>query len=370
LEQFRARFPIFRHRVYVNSCSQGALSLDVEAAVAAFLDSWRSGGSPWDQWVGEVERLRALFAASIGADADEIAVMPNASAAIGAIATALSFDGERRSVVLGRFEFPTMAHVWQAQERRGARIEWVEPCGETLPVEQYAARIDARTLIVPVTHVCFRNGYRLDVARLAALCRERGAYMMLDDYQRTGTAPLDVHALGVDFLVSGALKYLLGPSGVAFLYVRRGLIDRFEPLSTGWFGRVDPFAFSVETFDWSASARRFETGSPPVPAIYAAAAGLDLLRTLEPAAIDAQIARLVARFVSGAKDRGLDVMTPDDPAARGPLVVVRSADAAMLVQRLAARGIVVSARGTGVRVSFHAYNNEQDVDTVLAALDV
>ena len=368
-EQFRARFPIFGHRIYLNSCSQGALSLEVEAAVGAFLDSWRSEGSPWDRWVGEVERLRASFAASIGADADEIAVMPNASAAIGAIATALSFDTDRRSVVLGGLEFPTMAHVWQAQQRRGARIEWVTPRGETLTVEQYAACIDERTLIVPATHVCFRNGYRLDITRLAALCRERGAYMMLDDYQRTGTAPLDVHALGVDFLVTGALKYLLGPSGVAFLYVRRGLIERLEPLSTGWFGRVDPFAFSLEAFDWSASARRFETGSPPVPTVYAAAAGLDLLRTLDPAAIEGQIARLVERFVGAAKSRGLDVITPEDPGARGPLVVIRSTNAAALVQRLAARGIIVSSRGTGLRVSFHAYNNEQDVDAVLEALD-
>jgi selenocysteine lyase/cysteine desulfurase len=368
-ERFRARFPIFGRRVYLNSCSQGALSLDVEAAIASFVESWRQAGSPWDRWVGEVDRLRASFAAAIGADTGEIAVMPNASTAIAAIATALTFDDDRRGVLLGEFEFPTMAHVWQAQQRRGARIDWVPAVGETLPVEQYAARIDERTLIVPATHVCFRNGYRLDVARLAALCRERGAYCMLDDYQRTGTAPLDVHALGVDFLVSGALKYLLGPPGVAFLYVRRALVERLEPLSTGWFGRVDPFAFSLAPVDWSSSARRFETGSPPVPNVYAAAAGLDLLRTLDPAAIDARIGRLADRFSGGARMRGFDVTTPADAAARGPLVVVRSSDAGTLVQRLADRGIIVSARANGLRVSFHGYNNEQDVDTVLDALD-
>jgi selenocysteine lyase/cysteine desulfurase len=355
--------------VYLNSCSQGALSLDVEAAVANFLDSWRTLGSPWDRWVGEVERLRAAVADAIGADADEVAVMPNASTAIAAIATALAFDADRRDVVLGEFEFPTMTHVWLAQQRRGARIVWVRAQGETLPVEQYAACIDERTLIVPATHVCFRNGYRLDIPRLAALCRERGAYLMLDDYQRTGTAPLDVHALGVDFMVTGALKYLIGPPGVAFLYVRRGLIEQLEPLSTGWFGRVDPFAFSIDRLDWSPSARRFESGSPPVPNVYAAAAGLELLRTVGPVAIEAQIGRLVERFVSGARARGFELATPDDPGARGPLVVVRSADAATLVRRLEDRGIVASARGTGLRVSFHAYNNEQDVDVVLEALD-
>lgn len=369
LEQFRSRFPIFDHRVYVNSCSQGALSLEVAAAFGAFTESWHTHGSPWDRWVGEVERLRTLLAASIGADADEIAVMPNASTAIAAIATALTFDTDRRAVVLGEFEFPTMTHVWLAQQRRGAEIVWVPARGEALPIESYAERIDARTLIVPAAHVCFRNGYRLDIPRLAALCRDRGAYFMLDDYQRTGTAPLDVHALGVDFMVTGALKYLLGSAGVAFLYVRRALIARLEPLTTGWFGRVDPFQFSLDPLDWSSSARRFETGSPPVPNAYAAAAGIELLGTIGPTAIEAQIGRLVERFASGARARDFEVATSANPAERGPLVVVRSTDAATLASRLANRGIVLSARGDGLRASFHAYNNEQDVDAVLEALD-
>ena len=369
LPQFRARFPIFTHKVYVNSCSQGALSVDVEAALAAFTDSWHTHGSPWEQWVDEVERLRKAFARTIGAETDEIAVMPNASVAAAAIATALAFDTNRRAVVLGEFEFPSMAHVWLAQERRGADIRWVPAVGDTLPVEQYEACIDERTLIVPAAHVCFRNGYRTDIRRLGALCRERGAYVMLDDYQRTGTAPLDVHALGVDFLVTGALKYLLGPAGIAFLYVRRALIDRLEPLSTGWFGRVNPFAFSLDELDWAPSARRFETGSPAVPNAYAAAAGLDLLNTLDPVTVEAQIARLVARLVDGARGRGFAVATPDAPAERGPLVVIRSPDAAALAGGLARRGIVASARGTGLRVSFHAYNTDDDVDAVLAGLD-
>src|SRR5687768_9044534 len=369
LERFRSRFPILGRRIYVNSCSQGALSLDVESALVAFTESWHTHGSPWDRWVGEVERLRAAFAATIGADADEIAVMPNASNAIAAIATALSFDTDRRTVVLGEFEFPTTSHVWLAQHRRGARIGWVRATGETLPVEHYAAQIDERTLIVPATHVCFRNGYRLDISRLAALCRERGAYFMLDDYQRTGTAPLDVHALGVDFMVTGALKYLIGPAGLAYLYVRRDLIERLEPLSTGWFGRVDPFAFSIDRLDWSPSARRFETGSPPVPNAYAAAAGIDLLQTVGLTAIEEQVNRLVDRFATGARERGFDVATPDDAARRGALVVVRSTDAAEMVRRLEGRGVIASARGTGIRVSFHAYNNDEDVDGVLEALD-
>ena len=369
LDQFRARFPIFDRRIYVNSCSQGALSLEVEQAMSAFTDSWRERGSPWDAWVGEVERLRALFATLVGAEVDEIAVMPNASSAITAIATALAFDTHRDTVVLGDFEFPTMAHGWLAQQARGARIEGATAQGETLPVESYAAHIDERTLIVPATHVCFRNGYRLDIPRLIDLAHERGAYFMLDDYQRTGTSSLDVHALGVDFMVAGSLKYLLGPSGVAFLYVRRDLIERLEPLATGWFGRVNPFAFSVDTLDWSTSARRFETGSPPIPIVYAAAAGIELLLSIGLATIEAQVNRLVERFAEGARARDFDLKTPGDPAQRGPLVVLRSTDAEALAARLLGRGIIASSRGTGLRVSFHAYNNDQDVDAVLEALE-
>jgi selenocysteine lyase/cysteine desulfurase len=369
LDAFRARFPILAKNVYVNSCSQGALSIDVEAAFGAFTASWHQGGSPWDRWVEEVDRLRRLFAASIGAGPDEVAVMPSASAAIAAIATALRFDGPRPKVVLGEFEFPTSAHVWLAQERRGASVVWAQAQGETLAIEAYAELVDERTLIVPATHVCFRNGYRLDIPALVRLCHERGALCLVDDFQRTGSAPIDVRELGVDFLVTGALKYQLGASGIAYLYVRRELIEQLEPLVTGWFGRAEPFAYDPKRLDWSPHARRFETGTPPVPNAYAAATGIELLQSVGLETIGRQIAALVERFVSGARGRGFEVATPEDPARRGPLVVIRVPNAAALVERFAKRGIIASSRGNGLRVSFHGYNSAEDCDVVLAALD-
>lgn len=370
LDAFRARFPLLRQRVYVNSCSQGALSTDVEAALGAFTTSWHDGGSPWEAWVGELERLRGLFARTIGADADEIAVMPNATTAAAAIATALPFDGPRREVLLGGVEFPTMAHLWQAQARRGAEIVWAGDRGDARTgIADYEARLGAKTCIVPVAHVCFRNGYRLDLARLVSSAHAAGALVMLDDYQHTGTAPLDVRALDVDVLVTGTLKYLLGPPGVSLLYVRRSLVERLEPLVTGWFGRAAPFDFSLAPLDWSTSARRFETGSPAVPSIYGAVAGLELLATLGADRVAQQIGHLVERMVTGALERGFDVLTPREPSRRGALVVVGATDAPALASRLAARGIIASARGSGLRVSFHAYNSEGDVIAVLAALE-
>jgi selenocysteine lyase/cysteine desulfurase len=369
--EFRSRFPILARRVYVNSCSQGALSTDVDEAMRAYLDSWHESGSPWEMWVEQVERLRARFAASIGADVDEVAVMPSASAGINAIANSLTFDGPRSHVVLGDFEFPTMAQVWMAQERRGATIRRAHAAPatpDTLPVGAYDAVIDERTLIVPATHVCFRNGHKTDIAGLTRLAHDRGAYLFLDDFQRTGSGPIDVHALGVDFMVTGCLKYLLAAAGIGFLYVRRDLIDRFEPTVTGWFGRVNPFAFRIDALDWPAGANRFETGTPPVPNAYAALAALELLDRVGYDAVGRQVDRLVDRFASAARAAGFVVRTPAALERRGPLVVVQSVDGPALVSKLAAQGIIASCRANGLRVAFHAYNTEADVDAVVSAL--
>jgi selenocysteine lyase/cysteine desulfurase len=366
--EFRAHFPLLSRRVYLNSCSQGALSREVEDAFGAFLASWHDRGSPWDLWVGKVEELRAAFARSIGADVDEVAVVPSASAGINAIASALRFGGTRSGVVIGELEFPTMGHVWLAQRRRGAQVTWLKADNGRLEVDRYGAVVDETTAVVPASHVSFLNGFRVDVAGVAAVCHERGAYLFVDDYQRTGTAPIDVHQLGVDFLVTGSLKYLLGPSGVAYLYVRRKLIDRLEPLFTGWFGRVNPFDFMLDRLDWSPSARRFETGTPTVVNAWAALAALQLLEQVGWAEIERHIAHLVDRFISRAGDEGWNVLTPADAARRGPLVVLGCRDAAELARRLEARAVIVSARGSGVRASFHAYNNEQDVEAAIEAI--
>ena len=369
LEAFRRQFPIFKERVYLNSCSQGALATGVEQAFHAFLESWHREGSPWEHWVDETEHLRERFARLIGADAAEVAVMPSASAGINSVASALSYDGGRDGVVMGEFEFPTMAQAWLAQQRRGARIVWARARGDLLDKEAYDRAIDERTLIVPATHVCFKNGFRNDLPALVASCRERGALLFLDDYQRTGAGALDVQALGVDFMVTGCLKYLLGPSGVAFLYVRRDLIERLEPTITGWFGRVNPFAFSIDGLDWSASARRFESGTPPIPNVYGALAGIELLEAAGLSAIEAQVGELTRRFVAGALAAGYEVATPGDPARRGPLVVIRSTNAPELVARLKARNVLGSCRGDGLRISFHGYNSVSDVEAALAALE-
>jgi selenocysteine lyase/cysteine desulfurase len=155
---------------------------------------------------------------------------------------------------------------------------------------------------------------------------------------------------------------------VAFLYVRRDLVEGLESTVTGWFGRVDPFAYRIDLLDWSSSARRFEGGAPTVPNAYGARAGLELLAKVGAPAIGEQVAALTARFIAAMRAAGVALATPEAPDRHGPLVVVRSTDPQELLRRLDARGIVASARGQGLRVAFHAYNTNDDVDAVVAAL--
>lgn len=366
--EFRARFPLVARKTYLNSCSQGVLSQDVEDAMAAYVRSWNEEGSPWEAWVGVVEQLRASFAAMIGASPDEVAVMPSASAGINAIASALSYGSGRDRVVAGEFEFPTMGQIWVAQERRGAHVVWAKADGDELPVSSYEDAIDGRTLLVACTRVCYRNGYRSDVAAVSRLCRERGAYMFLDDYQFTGSGRTNVRELDVDFMVTGCLKYLLGPAGIAFLYVRRELVEQLEPTITGWFGRVNPFEFRADRLDRSPSARRFESGTPPVPNAYGALAGIELLQRLGLETAERHIAGLTGLAIRRAQEAGYAVLTSEDARKRGALVVLRSRNAQDLVTRLLKRGVITSARGSGVRMAFHAYNTADDVACLFEAL--
>jgi selenocysteine lyase/cysteine desulfurase len=199
------------------------LSERVEAGFLQYLRSWHEQGSPWDLWVEQYEVARGLFARFIGAEPDEVALVASASAGVNSIASALSFE-PRRKVVLGEFEFPTLGHIWLAQGKRGADTAFVEAANDRVTVAGYDALIDHDTLIVPLTHICFMNGFRMPTAEITRMAHDRGALVLLDDYQDCGTRPVNVKAMDLDFYVSGTLKYLLGPPGLAFMYVRKSLL--------------------------------------------------------------------------------------------------------------------------------------------------
>jgi selenocysteine lyase/cysteine desulfurase len=287
------------------------------------------------------------------------------SAGINGVASALNFK-ERKKVVMGEFEFPTMGHVWLGQRVRGAEVHFVSAEDNRIPASNYEKMVDRKTLIVPLTHVCFKNGFRSEVNAVTQIAHRCGALVMLDDYQDCGTRPIDVKAMDLDFFLTGTLKYLLGPPGLAFMYVRKELIPSLVPTVTGWFAQANPFAYDPKLFDLSPSARRFESGSPSVPNVYAALPGFQLLQEISLENVSTHIKKLAQSLLSCAHDLGIRAKTPADSA--GPLVVLQSRDSPSLVQKLAESNIVASNRHDGLRISFHVYNTLDDVKAVVDVL--
>lgn len=330
------------------------------------LDSIREQGAPWGDWMAEVQRAREEFAALIGAEPDQLAVVPNASTGAYQVASTLDYR-YRPEIVTSELEFPSIAHVWLAQAERGAEVRHVstrdaQVCTEDVPVSE-------RTALVSVPMVSYVNGSRADVAKICRMARENGARSFVDAYQAAGVAKIDVNELGCDYLVAGTLKYLLGLPGLAFLYVRLGIDDQIDPSLTGWFGRRDPFAFDPKRLDFPTEARRFETGTPAIPAAYAARAGLELVRTLEPEVVERHITALTEETANRLGELGYEFDRPSEPSARGPQLAVRVSDPEHAAGWLAKRGIFVSPRGKVIRLSFHDYNELEDVAAVSTALE-
>jgi selenocysteine lyase/cysteine desulfurase len=361
VHQIRCRFRIFQSKIYLNTCSQGPLSDAVEAGLSDYLSTWHEQGSPWETWVERYEAGRAACAKFINASPDEVAIVTSVSAGINGVASALSFR-DRKKVVMGEFEFPTMGHVWLGQRARGAEVQFVQSEVHCIPAANYEKMIDRNTAIVPITRVCFKNGFRSEVSAITQIAHQSGALVMLDDYQDCGTRSVDVKAMDIDFYLTGTLKYLLGPPGLAFLYVRKELIASLAPTVTGWFAQSNPFAYDPQHFELSPTARRFESGSPSVPNVYAAVPGFELLQEIGMDDVATHVKRLTQSLLSRARELGIVAKTAPDSC--GPLVVLQSTDSASLVQKLAENGIIASNRFDGLRISFHVYNTMDDVAAV------
>lgn len=365
--EFRAQFPALADTVHLASCSQGALSDALAAAMLEFQHTIRAYGAPWDRWMEQVATARARFAALIGADVDEVAVLGCASEGAFQVASTRDWTSRPRLVTTD-MEFPSVAHVWLAQQARGAQVAHVPDRDGVVELEDYEALVDERAGLVSVPLISYRNGLRLPVREIVELAHRHGAKAIVDAYQGAGVEPIDVRRLGCDFLVSGALKYMLGIPGIAFLYARDGVVDEVPPSLTGWFGREDPFLFDPRHLDHPLHARRFETGTPSIPSAYGAVAGMSLLAQLDLHRVQAHVTELTRSLQEQLDAAGEVTRSPKDDALRGPQVALRDPDPHALDAYLKSRSIIASPRGDVVRLSFHYYNDQTDVDRVVRAV--
>lgn len=356
---YRDEFPIFGSAVYLNTCSLAPLARRVEGAVQEYLRLWHAAGAAawYGPWWQEIATLRERVARIIGAKSGEVALFPSVTAALSAAASALDYRARPR-VVLSELEFPTTRYQWQTKS--GVETVTVRsPDGLVVPLDQYAPAVDDRTALVVGSHVHFTSGMIQDIAATARLAHDHGAFCLIDAYQSVGQLPLDVHAAGVDFLVGGTLKWLLGGSGVAFLYVRGDLIPRLRPEVVGWFAHREQFAFAP-AFEYADDARRFEGGTPSVAAVYAASAGLGMVLEIGVEHLRARQLDLAADLVGRAREAGLRPRVPEDLTAHAGIVTIPRRDPPAVVQELREAGVIVDARPGIVRVSPFFFNTPED----------
>jgi kynureninase len=359
---YRAEFPIFRRSIYLNSCSLGALSTRSRAKVNEFLDLWEThGAAAWYEiWWSALADLRSRYARLVGAAEGSIALHPNISVALTAVAESLDYH-RRPKVVVTSLDFPTVAYQWLARAGEGIEVVVVEsPDGIGVPVDAIARAVDARTALVATSHVFFTSGAIQDIRALAEAVHRKGALLLVDGYQAAGQLPVDVRALDVDFYCSGGLKWLLGGTGVAFMYARPELWPTLRPRASGWFAHREQFRFDSRTLELHDDARRLEAGTPPLMPVYAQLGGLELIEELGAREIRRRTMALAEDLIAGAQAAGLRPRVAATPEERTAIVMLPSEDPAAAVRRLAEAGIVTDSRPGHVRVSPYFYNVPDD----------
>jgi kynureninase len=356
LLEYREGFPILAETTYLINHSLGAMPAAAEERLLAYAHAWKTRGVlAWEQdgWWELPLTVGDQIGRLIGAPPGSVSMHQNVTIAEAVVLSCFAFDGERRRVVYEEGNFPSVRYLYQAA--RGAEIVVARDD------EGVVEAIDERTLLVPVTHVLFRTGRIQDVEAIVARAHEAGALVVLDAYQSVGTLPLDVTELGVDFAVGGSVKWLCGGPGAAWLYVRPELAQTLEPALTGWHAHARPFAFEPEQ-DYAEGAWRFLTGTPNVPALYAATAGYDVVEEVGVERIRERSLEQTALLMRLLDEAGLEVVSPREPAQRGGTVVVRVPDPDAVCAELAAQGTICDSRPeVGLRLGPHFFNSDEEL---------
>ena len=370
---FRPEFPILARSNYLVSHSLGAMPRAASDRLVEYASAWESRGvHAWeDRWWEMPIAVGDEVAPLIGAGAGEVAMVPNVTIGQAGILSSLEYRAPRDTIVMTGLDFPSVRYVYEGLARRlGARIVVVESHdGISIDESEVIAAIDERTRLVCVSEVCFRSAFILDVARIVRHAHSVGALVACDSYHAVGAIPVDVKASGVDWLTGGVLKWLCGGPGGAFVYASPSLPDSVRPAFTGWQAHEEPFAFAP-VMAHNAGGWRWLTGTPPIPALYAALEGPRIIRRAGMDAIRAKSQRQTARLVALADARGWKVNAPRDAGRRAGTVAIDVPEGRAVSRALGARRVEVDYRpGAGVRIAPHFYTTDQELDDAITAID-
>jgi selenocysteine lyase/cysteine desulfurase len=401
IEVLRTHFPITKRCAYLDHAFVGPLSHDAATAVQRATQEHEHGASlAFEKLIAEADEVRRVFAAFIGADWEEIAIVNTTSMAISIVANGMHWNAGD-SVVIPENEYLSNVYPWQQLARRGVQLRRV-PCPDgRVTTDRLLTACDKTTRIVAVSWVQFSNGYRADIIGLGEACHARGILLVVDANHAVGALAIDVHNLPIDVLTTQSFKWLLGPYNVAWLYVRRDLVETIEPFAVGPLSAETTTSFLDQTLELRHDAGRFETGVPNLPGILGVGASLRLLSNIGMNAVEKRVLYLSDYLAEGLESRGYRVLTVRTrPDERSGILIFRhrNTEATTLqshhntahtaeavrsrgldrrgndpwhsacLDQLLNDGIVISMREGSLRASPHFYNTEAEIDGLFDAL--
>jgi kynureninase len=367
----RDRFPILERTNYLISNSLGAVPAEAAAGLRSYYETWATRGvRAWeDAWWTMVTDLGDLVAPLIGARQGEVVFQPNVTTAHAVVLSAFDFSRRANRIVTDAMHFPSILYLLAQEERDGARLV-VVPSEDGIRVDtgRVVDAIDERTAIVSLSHVLFKSAYVHDVAAITEKARRVDAITIIDGYQAVGALPVDVRDLGIDVYIGGCLKWLCGGPGAAFLWADPDVRRRLEPRLTGWMAHRQPFAFQTDLVRRD-DAWRLLSGTPSIPAFYAARPGLEIVHQVGVDAIRAKSLRQTGRLLDLADRRGYRCTTPREPERRGGTVAIDVENGYEISQSLKSLDILCDYRpGAGIRLSPHFYNRDSELDAAIEAI--
>jgi selenocysteine lyase/cysteine desulfurase len=371
LQRFRAEIPVTAQCAYLNHAGMAALPRRTADRLKALADTVsKSGDRRWLERNAEVERVRGLAARLLGArEPHEVAFVENTSTGISMVAEGFAWKpGD--NVVSAQLEFPSNVYPWMCLADRGVEYRTVPERDGRIHEDELLSLIDDRTRMLVLSSVQYASGYRADLRKLGAACRERGVLFVLDVIQSLGALAHDVESEMIDVAVASSHKWLLGPEGIGLLYVSGRVINQIRPVRSGWRSMKNLFEWTEMEVDFAEGAKRFESGTLNVYGIHAFGASLDLLLEAGAAAVEERVLALTERAAAGLAACGFTVISSRRPRETSGIVsaVHPRREAKDLVRELAARDVVVAARAGRFRVSPHFYNTEDEIDRMLGAL--
>ena len=363
----REQFELPGETVYLRCGNICPAARCVREAMESFLRVWaQEGDRCWELATLAYENARQRFARLIGARPGELATCENTSMGL-SLAAALVAPQPGSNVVVDELTHPCNVLPWK---RPGVQIRYARADGGRVDLDAFTELVDERTAAIDVCHVTMAHGFRHDLEALGRLAHAHGAFLVVDAAQSAGVVPLDVDRMQVDFLACPTFKWLFGPLGAGFLFVRGDLVNRQPPAITGWMGLKHPERFDIHELTLHDDARRLQRGVHNAVGLVGASAGLDIIDQVGIQPIWDHVRGLAARLIDGLAEQDLRLLTEADEQQRGSIITIAAEDAGAAQAALAGSGIQVGHYLPGqIRMDVAPFHSESDIDRTLTGLE-